>query len=95
MELVSIESAEENAFLMAEQESFGTLWWTGALLDLQTKSKWQWGGNGSLWSAHGTEGDYKQSPEGESEAQEVGWVGYEGFVGYIGPRLSIRLITLV
>ena len=59
MELVSIESAEENEFLMAEQESFGALWWTGALLDLQTKSKWQWGENGSLWTAHGTEG--KQS----------------------------------
>ena len=57
MELVSIESAEENEFLMVEQESFGALWWTGAILDLQTKSKWQWGENGSFWSAHGTQGD--------------------------------------
>ena len=69
MELVSIESAEENEFLKVEQESLGgALWWTGASLDMQTKSKWQWGENGSLWSAHGTEGDYKQSPECESEA---------------------------
>ena len=60
MELVSIESAEENEFLKVEQESLGgALWWTGASLDSQTKSKWQWGENGSVWSAHGTAGNMK------------------------------------
>ena len=62
MELVSIESAEENEFLKVEQESIGALWWTGASLDKQTKSKWQWGDSGSLWSAHGTEGNNNSSP---------------------------------
>ena len=60
MRLVSIDTLEENEFLKEEQDhmGLGALWWTGAVLDPETKAYWKWGSNGSLWNALGTKGYY-------------------------------------
>ena len=43
MRLVSIDTLEENEFLKEEQDhmGLGALWWTGAVLDPETKAYWK------------------------------------------------------
>merc|ERR1719195_2125437 len=75
MRLVSIETLKENEFLKEEQDHMHSLWWTGAVLDPETKAYWKWGSNGSLWSAHGTKTAFGEiGKPGLVSPTSFGWV---------------------